>query len=107
MIPEKTTTIEAVGSEYVMTEANGKQSKVTSQMLASSVELFLQDAARQYGYADVYEYLLPHLEAEIAEAEGKRFDAFIREDPLKFYKTIRLLGDKRIFKGKCRFCSDL
>jgi hypothetical protein len=104
IIPEKNTTIEAVGSGYIITEVNGKQSKLTKEQLAYSVKVFLQDATKQYGHADVYEYLLPHLEAEVVE--GKELNAFMIENPLKFYKTLRFLADKRIFKGKCPMCGD-
>jgi hypothetical protein len=103
IIPEKTTTIEAVGSGFVMTWDNGKQTKITKEQLAHSAKAFLKDATKQFGHTDVYEYLVPHLQAEI---EGKELNTFINENPLKFYKTLRLLADKRIFKGKCQMCSD-
>lgn len=104
--PDKTTVIETVGSEYVITVANGKQTKLTHEQLANSVKGFLEEAAKRYGHTDVYEYLLPHLEAEIAETEGKELNAFITENPLKFYKTLRFLADKKVFKGKCPICKD-
>ncbi len=104
IIPEKTTIIETVGSEYVVTVANGKQTKLTHEQLASSVKGFLEEAAKKYGHRDVYKYLLPHLEAEIAETEGKELDTFIKENPLKLYETLRFLADKRIFKGECPIC---
>jgi len=107
LIPEKTTVIETVGSEYVIIGANGKQTKLTKDQLASSVKEFLKQAAKQFGHTDVYEYLIPHLEAEIAGTEGKELHTFITENPLKFYETLRLLADKRIFKGKCPFCREL
>lgn len=104
MIPDKTTIIETIGSEYVIKISDGKQIKVTKEQLANSVKVFLEDAAKRYGHTDVYEYLLPHLEAEIAETEGKELNTFIKENPLKFYETLRFLADKRIFKGECPIC---
>lgn len=107
MIPEKTTVIEAVDPDYIVTGADGKQTKYTHEQLTISVGAFLKEAAKKYGDKDVNEYLLPHLEAEIAETEGKELNTFIKENPLKFYDTLRLLADKRIFKGKCPFCIGL
>jgi len=105
--PEKTAVIETVGSEYAIRGANGKQTKLTKEQLTRSIKEFLKQAAKQYGHTDVCEYLIPHLEAEIAETTGKELNTFITENPLKFYKSLRLLADKRIFKGKCPFCREL
>jgi hypothetical protein len=104
MAPDKTTVIEVAGSGCVITESNGKRLKLTHEQLASSIKGFLEEAAKQYGHTDVYEYLLPHLEAEAAETEGKELNSFIKENPLEFYKTLRFLADKRIFKGECPVC---
>ncbi|MFC1967124.1 hypothetical protein ACFLV2_00550 [Chloroflexota bacterium] len=107
MIPEKTTIIENIGSEYVIKPAIGKQTILTQEQLANFVTKFLEDAAKRYGHRDVYEYLIPHIEAEIAGTEGKGLNAFINENTLKFYETLRLLADKGIFKGKCPLCREM
>jgi hypothetical protein len=104
IITEKTTIIEVVGSEYVMRGDNGKQINITKEQFPYSLRGMLQLAAKQFGDTDIYEYLLPHLQAELGE--GKELNAFIADNPLKSYHILRLLADKRVFKGKCPMCAE-
>jgi hypothetical protein len=64
----------------------------------------LASAYEKFGHSQVTEYFLPHLLAENPKAELKILDSMTGDDILGIIETLKLLAQRKTFKGTCPAC---
>jgi len=58
----------------------------------------------KFGESQVNSYYLPHLKEEITDL--KSLNIFIDDAPISFIETIKVLSNRKTFKGICPICQD-
>jgi hypothetical protein len=66
----------------------------------------LKAAYNKFGFLDIDENFLPHLKAELPLVKANDIETIIQQKPARLVVVLRLLSQRKTFKGKCPICND-
>jgi hypothetical protein len=91
--------------QYSVYGRSGVGQGVNKEKLVSIIKYPIDMMITSPGASEIG-YFLSHLETEIPEVKSKGIWKAIEENPVEFFDTIKLLADKRTFRGTCAICKD-
>ena len=93
--------------EYIITNRDGIFKSITKEQLASRMNQNIRDACIDFSETDVYDYFLPHLQAEFPDIKSKSLATVVKDQPYELLCIVRILARIEVFKGECPFCQHL
>ncbi|MFC2003441.1 hypothetical protein ACFLV4_05815 [Chloroflexota bacterium] len=102
LLPDQT--VDIIPNTYTI--YNDEEEEISRRELASRLEENIEDAIHHYGPPDFLDNFFPHLKAECPEIMPSEWDKVVRDNPYFVMDTIRILSQRKTFKGTCPVCKD-
>ncbi len=84
-----------------------EEEEISRKELSSRLDGNIENAINHYGPPDFLDSFVPHLRAECPEIQTSTLDEVVRSNPYILVDTIRILSQRKTFKGTCPICKDL
>ena len=81
--------------------------ELTNEQLSVQLQQNIEFTVHEYTEWFFYKCFLPHLVSELPEdIRTKGFGDIVKEQPYQLIETLRLLAERKTFKGTCPTCKD-
>ncbi|MFC2034031.1 hypothetical protein ACFLTT_01315 [Chloroflexota bacterium] len=93
-------------AQYIITDRNGTE-ELSKDDISAELEYNTESACRKYSDWFFYSCFLIHIVNDSPEEyKAKNYWEFLREQPYKLIETLRLLAERKTFKGTCPVCKE-
>lgn len=104
-----TTREDVTNPEYVGYEDGVYESPeypVSREQLVTALDQHIEIVYTKYTAVKFSQQFIPHLIAEIPDIATNGLGSYITEHPYELIDTLRILVDRKTFKGKCPVCEE-
>ncbi|MFC1918610.1 hypothetical protein ACFLWW_01365 [Chloroflexota bacterium] len=102
LLPDRTT--DEISGTYTI--YNDEEEEISSRELSLRLDRNIENAIHHYGPSDFLDNFLLHLQAECPEIKPGKWDEVVRYNPYILVDAIRILSQRKTFKGTCPVCKD-
>ena len=102
LLPDQTT--DEVSDTYTI--YGDEEEEINRRELASRLDRNIENVIHHYGPSDFLDNFLLHLQAECLDIKHGKWDEVVSSNPYILVEAIRILSQRKTFKGTCPVCKD-
>lgn len=91
--------------KYTIVRKNNEREEIARDELIGSLEGNMDVALTLFG-PELWHHFEGHMKAENAEIESKGLKAMAAANPLQLVELLRMIAQRKTFKGNCPVCQD-